>query len=519
MLATCLALALTASSAAPDTVVVCPDALRPALAPWLVLRERQGHGCVVVPAGSAEQIRARIRGAAGKSLRFVLLVGDAAPEPFGRPGATGVPTHYTASKVVSRFGGSATIAGDNWYADLDDDQLPDVAIGRLTADTPPQLGRIVAKVLAYERGLTPGNWLRRINLVAGLGGFGQLADAAIEATAKRLLSDGIPPAYATTVTYGSWRSPYCPDPRLFHAAALARFNEGCLFWVYMGHGRERVVDRVRAPDGTHHIFDVNDCGQLHCAAAPPIALLLCCSAGAFDERDDCLAEEMVAADQGPVATIAGSRVTMPYGTSVLGAEMLRVHFQERAGTLGELLLQAKRATMLRARDDTSSRAIDSLAAILNPASNDLAAERQEHVELFNLLGDPLLRLPRAADAKVIAPASVRAGSVLAVAGTSPIDGRAAIELVVRRDRLTFRPPERGRYETSDSARREFQETYERANDARLASCETATAGRQFEARLEVPRDASGPCHVRVFVQGEREVAVGSADVTIDEAQP
>ena len=35
--------------------------------------------------------------------------------------------------------------------------------------------------------------------------------------------------------------------------------------------------------------------------------------------------------------------------------------------------------------------------------------------------------------------------------------------------------------------------------------------------MAVPADASGECHVRVFVQGEEEFAVGAADVTIEPA--
>ena len=177
----------------------------------------------------------------------MILVGDVPVEKESAGSLVTVPTHYVPSQVIARFGGEKIIAGDNWYADLDDDQLPDIAIGRLPADSAADLRTMVDKIVAYERGPAPGNRRRRINLVAGLGGFGAFADAAIEASAKRLLIDGIPAAYATSVTYGSWRSPYCPDPQLFHASTVDRFNEGCLFWVYMGHGHTRTVDRVARP--------------------------------------------------------------------------------------------------------------------------------------------------------------------------------------------------------------------------------------------------------------------------------
>ena len=517
MLSTLVCLALVSATPAPDTVVVCPESLRQAIAPWLALREGQGHNCLVIGSESADAIRERIRDVAkAGSLKSVLLVGDAPLEGAVSRASPTVPTHYVPSQVIWRFGGEKIIAGDNWYADLDDDRLPDVAIGRLTADSAADLRSIVEKIVAYEKRPAPGAWRRRVSLVAGLGGFGALADVALETCAKRLLVEGIPAAYATTVTYGSWRSPYCPDPRAFHAATLERFNEGCLFWVYMGHGQTRTVDRLRARRPASHLCR-GGLRETALRSAAPIALLLCCSTGGFDQREDCLAEELLRADGGPAAAIAGSRVTMPYAMSVLGAELLRIYFQDRPATIGELLLAAKRATMLRPRDDAHSQAIDALAQMLNPASGDLAAERAEHLELFNLLGDPLLRLPRPAEAEVEAPTQAVAGATIEISGSSPVEGDAEIELVVRRDRLTFRPSPRGTYKNGAAAREEFEATYARANNAVLAAQAVRISGGKFHARLMVPATSSGPCHVRLFVQGAEDVAVGSTDITIEPA--
>ena len=128
---------------------------------------------------------------------------------------------------------------------------------------------------------------------------------------------------------------------------IDRFNEGCLFWVYMGHGQTRSVDRCARPKARITFSTCEIARNCHARARSPIALLLCCSTGGFDQRDDCLAEELVCAPEGPVAAMAGSRVTMPYAMSVLGAEMLRIYFHERCTTVGDLLEAAKRAMMLR----------------------------------------------------------------------------------------------------------------------------------------------------------------------------
>ena len=59
-----------------------------------------------------------------------------------------------------------------------------------------------------------------------------------------LLYAKLPADYRLSMTYGSWRSPYCPDPRRFHATTLERLNEGAWFWVYIGHGYPLGADRV-----------------------------------------------------------------------------------------------------------------------------------------------------------------------------------------------------------------------------------------------------------------------------------
>ena len=83
-----------------------------------------------------------------------------------------------------------------------------------------------------------------------------------------------------------------------------------------------------------------------------------------------------------------AHVSMPYGMSVMGIELMREYFVEHRSTLGELLLEAKRGTLHRSRGDATALLLDTLARVVNPRGTDLAAERAEHLALFNLLGDP-----------------------------------------------------------------------------------------------------------------------------------
>ncbi len=116
---------------------------------------------------------------------------------------------------------------------------PDLAIGRLTCDTPSELTTIVAKILAYEHNRDFGLWRRNVQFVAGVGGFDPVIDSVLEITAKNVILTGLPNAYAATMTQVSWRSAYCPDPRSLQSDALAGLNGDCAFWIYMGHGQRR----------------------------------------------------------------------------------------------------------------------------------------------------------------------------------------------------------------------------------------------------------------------------------------
>ncbi len=178
----------------------------------------------------------------------------------------------------------------------------------------------------------------------------------------------------------------------FAASARQQLSEGSLAWVYMGHGRSSELDRVRTPTGSESILSVGDVPNLRCGGHSPLAVLVACSTGAMDAPRDCLAEELLKADEGPVAVIAATRITMPYGNTVLGCELLRACFRDRPEHLGDTLRVAERKTLLPASDDKLRTSLDSLATGFSPPPVDLASERREHVLMYHLYGDPLLHL-------------------------------------------------------------------------------------------------------------------------------
>jgi len=503
------------NGALPDTVVVCPEGFREALAPWLLHRRQQGHNITVIPPRpDKDALRNDIRGiAAAGSLKTIVLIGDTATPYDGRQ-QRHLPTHHAEAKVNVHFGSTDTIATDNWFADLDDDDLPDVAIGRLPADAAADLTAMVKKIITYETSTDFSPWRRKVNVVAGVGGFGVLADSLVESSTKWFLTASVPSAYRVSMTYGNWRSPYCPLPETFAAQTRERLNEGSLFWVYIGHGMPRFLDTIRVPGGQYPILSTRDVSQIDCQHGSPIAVFLSCYAGAYDLAEDCLGEELLRKPGGPVAVLASSRVALPYGLGVLSSELLSECFVRRRETLGEMLLEAKRQSMSDGAGDVRRRMLDTMSKAISPVEATPADERREHLHLVNLLGDPLLRLRQPQPVELETPKRTIAGEEVEIAFDAPLAGKATVELVVRRDRLRVRPQPRYKYEVSPAAMAQFAETYRAANDPSYLTRKIDVQPGRTTLSLPVPPEASGVCHIQVYLEGADGHAMGSSNISI-----
>ncbi|MCL4203163.1 MAG: hypothetical protein KJ000_11735 [Pirellulaceae bacterium] len=509
------------SSSLPDIAVVCPEDFREALSPWVAHRVAQGYRPVFLNSDrSAAELRDDIRRfARSGQLRYVVLVGDAAPDVGsdrdGRRNLT--PTHYVPARVNVRWGSEPEIATDNPYGDMDGDSISELAVGRLSVRSADELRVVVQKILDYENSTDHGPWHRKINLVAGVGGFSPLADSILELATRKFLTDGIPDDYETTMTYASWQSPYCPDPRRFRDVALARMNEGCLFWVYIGHGHRRQLDAVRTPAASYPILTLPDVAGMNAQRGLPIALMLACYTGAFDLPQDCLAEFMLRQPRGPVAVIGGSRVTMPYAMAVMSNALMDQVFRAKATTLGEAFLRAKQAMVHVQPEDSNRQLLDALAAAVSPLPDRLADERHEHLALFNLLGDPLLRIRRPAEIDLGAPENITAGETLTVSGHSNMTGRGVVEVVSRRDRLKTDIPTRRYFEESEQFLRSLDEDYQQANDSVWVRQAFAANGEAFAVNIDLPPETRGPCYVRAWIESPDGAAQGATRVFVHRA--
>ncbi len=587
-----------------SVAVICPPKFRKALEPWVFYRMNQGYKVYVleepkprndtepdspddtvinrVPYTTPPFLKSRIRALVhgDPSVKYLLLIGDASPDLTSEPTAAErlIPTARVEALVISAFGREKDIATDNYYADLNDDNIPELAVGRLPVDSPAELSTIIAKIIRYETENDPGFWHRRINLIAGVGGFSPLIDTQIESSVRYILSEMIDEGYDLSLTQANWKSAYCPAPELFRSVTVERLNEGCLFWVYMGHGFHKSLDCVRTPLADYAIFVEGDSQYVGSRSGLPIAVFCACYTGAFDAIEDCIAEDLVRQPRGPIAVIASSRVSMPYGIAVFGLELIdeaigpanqaqgKDHAKE-AKNLGTIFLNAKRnmltprpkdrkvSSTIKSSADTvlavpagavssvgshlggsSSGSekrplfvrrhpegeakqairgmIDTMAWLSDPTSSRLNEQLVDHAHLFHLFGDPLLRLPLPERLAVDVPKTVEAGGTLTVKGTIGQNGVVIAELVTPRIRPAEVPKERTPFKSGEESNEEFMKTYLAANNRSIRYITDKTEKGAFAVELPVPDDLDGEYVVRVFGSDRGGVSLGSAMVTV-----
>jgi hypothetical protein len=490
-----------------DVIVVCAQAWRASLQPWLIQRNALGWRVHwLEPQRTSDAMRAAIaqRAAELPSCQHLLLVGDA-PGLQRTARDTEIPTHSVPIPISAKFGGVETAASDYPYGDTDGDGKADMAVGRWTMRSPEGLDRLVARQLQYEQDNDFGRWRRHVELVAGVGGFGWLADRAIENAAQTLLSDSLPGGIQLGVTHISPASPYFPGTENIRATVQQRYQHGSMAWLYLGHGWVDALDQI---DRSHRAPPIMDNGDALALVAPqagrPIAVLLACYTGALDIEEGCFAESMLAADGGPVAVFAGSRVTMPYGNAAWGAAMLDSWFEDHPPTMGDVLRLAQQRMVQPDEAHAARRPwMDLLAKLVSPTADKLAQERQEHVHLYNLFGDPTMPLVHPQPLNLDPIHGAKAGQAVRIRCDCSIDGACTVEI----RRL------RGQVATPDPTLAPL-ERFHQANDATIMTHRFDAKAGQIDVAMALPEGLQGGFVAVVEVVGVGQHALGSTTLLI-----
>lgn len=213
-------------------------------------------------------------------------------------------------------------AADGLFADLNGNDRPDIAIGRLPARTGSELATMIAKISAYET-MHGEEWHSHVVLVADpnddndfVSSSEQLGLAAEGAILHRIYRDQL----SVTAT---------------RTALLARFAEGSGFIHFTGHGNVQVW-------GKQTFFANSNVGQLSNTRTPVVVALTCLS-GRFEDffMRESLAEQLLRrANGGAVAVWAASGMSYNQPATRLGEAFYQQVFNAGVGTLGKAILRA-----------------------------------------------------------------------------------------------------------------------------------------------------------------------------------
>lgn len=241
-------------------------------------------------------------------------------------------------------------ASDNWFVCLDgDDDLPEMAIGRIPVVTGDELRGVVSKIVAAVDHPEVGPWRRDVLFITNESvSFQRRSDT----TAAEVTQRGFVPFRIYPMSEEKANEKHTQT-------ILDRMNAGVELIQFLGHGG-RYIWRTGPPDlkKNHDLFTLEDLDRLEPNRKLPVVLSLTCYSAPFDHPTaDSIGEKLLRMpDRGAIAVFAASWRNSP------SAEMGRIVINELTtpgATIGEAILRAKRQ-------------------IRNPML----------VQTYNLLGDP-----------------------------------------------------------------------------------------------------------------------------------
>ncbi len=258
--------------------------------------------------------------------RYVLLVGDANIDYRDYLG-TGTPNTAPTQLVQTAILGDTP--SDNWFvAVAGDDPVPEISIGRLSAQSVADVETIVGKILAYESGTPTPDWGRRALLVAD-------DDSMTFEVMSDKLADLLPAGFSIERIYAR------QIPEGERAARIAAsFDRGALLVNYSGHGAVNQWGGNNAPAllGPQEIAGLTNKQRL------PVVTVANCLSGFFAGPlpQISLAERLQRLPNGgAIAVFAPTALHYPAGHEELFKAFYRTLFAGAGVTLGEAMDRAK----------------------------------------------------------------------------------------------------------------------------------------------------------------------------------
>jgi hypothetical protein len=484
---------LTAAEPPPaQWIVVTAPAYRKAVEPLCDHRKAQGMHVTVIEttevvskkrllAGDTQTLREHISKLAreAKGPSYVLLVGAVEANSLDDAEAKVLPP---LRGTTGRMKGQPS---DNGYGCFDKELLPTAPVGRFPARSVEEAKKMVEKTLAYEKDAKPGEWRRRLTVLAGAPAFNPAVDKLVEELAIARLAK-LDPSWSGRAIYANAQSRFCLPDDLLRKKAISYVEEGQALILYLGHSSAEGF--AAGPDG---YMNRDDWAKVDMKRGPGIFATFGCNGCQLTDADHHEGYGIAAMrnPHGPVAVL-GSHGICFAAMVQLASDGL---FQSLCGAkpperLGD--------AWLRLKESLAKGKIDAISFwLLDKADGDpnipQATQRLEHLEMFVLLGDPALRLPVIpGDVKLTVAGSAQMGGTITVTGEAPdrLAG-AKVRLTLERP-LTSEPADlQPLPEKKDERAQVMLGNHERANRFVLAERETTVADGRFEVKLAIPDKA------------------------------
>jgi hypothetical protein len=469
-------------------IVVTAPAFRDTLAPLIAHRKAEGMSVVVLPTsdlltpddihkGDVKKLRDRIhqlcRDHAGAS--YVLLVGAIE--------GTGVEDY--AARIVPSCGGTISRMkgqpSDNAYGCPAGGRLPTVGVGRFPARSVAEVKAMVERTLRYEADTRPGMWRRQITVLAGIPAYNPFVDRAVEGLAMARFNR-LDPSWTGRAIYSSPQSRFTLPDDLLRPRARKYVEAGQAFILYLGHSSAEGLYAGGAPS-----LNREDWEKMDITEGRGVFFTFGCNGCQLAGRNG--EGYGVAAMRGPhgVAAAIGS-----HGICFAAMVQLAADSLFETCFTGKVPQRLADAWLAVERGIANGKIDDLTFAMLDAVDGDRdipqATQRQEHLEMFHLLGDPALRLPQIADdIELSPPEEIAAGSAFTVTGSVPAR-LAKARIRVSLERTVGSVPTDLEKAPANGPRRDavLLANHDRANRFVLADATCTAADGRFTVRLEAP---------------------------------
>jgi hypothetical protein len=318
---------------AADYLIIAHGDFLGSLGPLVTQRRNQGLDVKVVDVADvyaqyghgifgAEPIRAYVREAASElGVRYLLLVGG---DTYDYANVLGLGSISFVPSLYARTGEFVTYApADPLFGDVDGDQVPDIAVGRLPVRTAAELDVVIGKILTYRDAGHQGTALFAADL------FDVAFDISYSDQSEHLIRS-MPAGWSAERAYLEGGTAQAK------ASLLANLNAGVAFANWMGHSGNTAWSM-------QSIFSATEASQLTNYGRPTVVSQWgCWNTYYVSPRYDTLGHKLLLTGDQGAAAVLGSATLSDADSQGRLAELVTPLLLAPGTTLGDAMVQAKR---------------------------------------------------------------------------------------------------------------------------------------------------------------------------------